>query len=260
MKEIFDISYNEHDDLKAAIVEAIIGSEDRDGLATTHYTPSSMICTRNMYYKRVGKKTSSKRSANLVRINESGTDAHERIQNKLKLLKTLDKCNFEYIDVEKYVKDNKLELEVVKRCGNEVKLYSKKYNIMFLCDGVIYNKKLNKYYILEIKTEVMSTYWKHTKKGEQYIHDKHIPQAAAYSMLFKIPNVVFYYEGRDFCDFELIFKTISDEDIEQVVMNKINIVEHAISNKQLPEKDINSLFENTCKFCEYKLYCKKDTL
>ena len=116
------------------------------------YKPSSMHCIRNMYYQRVGAPQDAGESTyTLVGICNSGTDIHARIQQSV-----LDMANngidCEYVNVADYVRTHELtDLQIVKEPDfehgdYETKLFNTKYNISFLCDGIIRYK--GKYYIL----------------------------------------------------------------------------------------------------------------
>ena len=158
------------------------------------YKPSSMNCIRNMYYQVTGQEQDDGETPyTLVGICNSGSDIHERIQGYVARMKDND-IDCEYVDVGEYVKSRGLEdIEVVSKQGMETKLYHKKYNVSFLCDGII--RYRGKYYILELKTE--SAYKWQGRKG---VDPKHYNQGTAYSMMLEIPQVVFIYINRDILD------------------------------------------------------------
>jgi hypothetical protein len=96
----------------------------------------------------------------------------------------------EWVDVEEYVKSHNLtDLEIRAKTGTETKLYNKKYNMSFMCDGIV--KYKGKYYVIEIKTEISSKFF--SREG---VDSKHYNQARAYSLNFDIPDVIFIYIRR----------------------------------------------------------------
>lgn len=101
--------------------------------------------------------------------------------------------NCEWLDVGEYLKENKVtDPQVISKIGNETKLYSKKYNMRFMCDGLI--KYNGEYYIVEIKTESTHKFNRHTDAWAD-----HKLQATCYSMTIGVPKVIFIYEDRDNC-------------------------------------------------------------
>lgn len=65
--------------VRSAIVEQDVLREPSKA-----YSPSSMKCARNMFYKRSGYETDPEpREYNMIGITESGTDRHDRLQNQI---------------------------------------------------------------------------------------------------------------------------------------------------------------------------------
>lgn len=215
-----------------------------------HYIPSSIVCPRNMYYRKVNKPRIKDRSHIQINIAKSGEYAHLRIQENIKKMYDYNGV-WQFIDVAEYVKNNDLNLDIVDIKQHEVKLYSPEYDISFLCDGILYNTKLDEYYILEIKTETMAKFYKHDE-----IREEHIDQAITYAMLFNIKNVLYLYEGRDFCQIKVIPYTVTDSEIDQRIIRKISYVNSCIEKDELP--DVDYKIESVCKWCPYAKYCKKD--
>ena len=104
-----------------------------------------MNCIRNMWYQVNGSdQDDGQTTYSLIGICNSGSDIHERIQKAVCAMKD-NGMDCEYVDVETYVKDNGLkDIDIVSKQGMETKLYHKKYNMSFLCDGII--KYHGKYY------------------------------------------------------------------------------------------------------------------
>lgn len=213
------------------------------------YKPSSMKCIRNMYFQVIGAETDGERTdACLVGICESGTDRHERIQNAVCCMKEFG-IDCEYIDVAKFVEEQKLEhIEVRGQSGFETKLYNKALNISFMCDGII--KYRGKYYILEIKTESVYKWSSRTNVAEE-----HISQGTAYSVSLGIDEVMFVYESRDTCDKKAYILIVTPQ-MKQELVDKISVCDNYVLDQSVPPKP-EDLPRRVCNYCNYKNECKK---
>ena len=216
------------------------------------YKPSSLHCIRNMYFQITGAQSETDRATSeLIGICESGTDRHERIQNAVSHMKdTGIEC--EYINVGEYVLSKQsngqlLDLEVVSQQGNETKLYNKKLNMSFLCDGII--KYKGRYYILEIKTESSSKFW-----NRKDVNPDHVLQGTAYALNFDINKVIFLYECRDNCSKKTFMLTVSDE-MKMDLVGKITECDDYVSRFELPPKPID-ISKKACEYCPYVNLCK----
>ena len=217
------------------------------------YKPSSLHCMRNMYYQIIGEtvEQNSAITSDFICICESGTARHNDIQNSIIHMKDVG-IDCEYIDVANYIKEHNLpNIEVIEKCGNETKLYNSKYNIRFLCDGII--KYKNKYYIFEFKTET-SFKW----NSRQDVDDGHKLQATAYSLSLGINEVIFLYENRDICTKKCYLFNVTDTMISDLI-NKISICDKYVSKHIVPPKPID-LSSKYCKYCDYLNVCRKDDL
>jgi hypothetical protein len=162
----------------------ILDKEGKDKPSQS-YKPSSLNCLRQMYYQMVAADMDgSESSPNLIRICESGTDAHERIQFIISKMKEKG-FDCEYLDVADYIKEYNIpDIEIIKKQGFETKLFHKKYKLRFLCDGLIRYK--GKLYILEIKTE---SQFKHS--GRDFVAKEHEAQGTAYCSIISRPSIIF---------------------------------------------------------------------
>lgn len=214
------------------------------------YKPSSMNCIRQSYYQIIGApRDISNSSYSLIGICNSGTDIHSRTQIAVDCMKD-NGMDCEYIDVADFVKQRNLEyLTVVSKNGMETKLYHKKYNMSFLCDGIIRYK--GHYYILEIKTE--SSYKFMNRKD---VDESHYNQATAYSLAFGIDQVLFVYISRDVLDMKAFMFNVTDE-MKQNLIGYIDECDGYISRLIAPPKP-EDVAKKTCSYCEYKSQCKKD--
>lgn len=219
----------------------------RTYIPSKSFKPSGISsCKRSLYYELSGYYPDIEPpDYALTGICESGTDRHETIQNYVMRMKNYH-IDCEWIDVGQYIKENNIpDVTVISQQGNETKLYSSKYNLRFLCDGLI--KYKGEYYILEIKTESANKFSQHTEPWAE-----HIQQATCYSMVLKVPRVMFLYENRDVCTKKGMLVTVTDlmiKTVEDIIWDVTDYVLDEI----LPPKE-----EDKCKYCKYKNQCRKD--
>lgn len=212
------------------------------------YKPSSMNCMRNMYYQVMGVEPESESNYTMIGICEAGTDRHERIQNAISKMQD-NGFDCTYVDVAEYVKSRGLDeyLDIVDKQGNETKLYDRKRNISFLCDGII--KYHGKYYIVEFKTE-SSFKWR-DRKG---VDPKHYNQARTYSLELKLSDVIFVYINRDICDMKSYMYSVTMEEREEI-KNLIKECQTYVDKQEVPPVDVNS---KNCMYCGYRYLCNGD--
>lgn len=212
------------------------------------YKPSSLNCIRNMYFQIVGAEQDEERaSAALIGICESGTDRHLRIQNAISKMKDIG-IDCEYIDVSTFIKMRQLaDLEVVSVCDYETKLFHKKLNLRFMCDGII--KYKSQYYILEIKTASIYKW-----QGQTDVMDNHLLQGTCYCLCFGIDQVMFLYENRDNCIKKAYVLNVTD-DMKYSVISKIEECDSYVSKLIPPPKP--DIEKKECNYCAYKTACKK---
>lgn len=234
-------------DLKRSI-EMTADKDQR--LPSKTYKPSSMNCIRASYYQIMGiQPDESSSSYSMVGICNSGTDIHVRIQTAVEMMKD-NGMDCEYIDVAEYVKSRNLDyLNIVSRNGMETKLYHKKLNMSFMCDGII--KYKSHYYILELKTE--SSYKFMNRKG---VDPSHYHQGTAYSIAFNIPEVLFVYINRDVLDMKA-FMFVPTDEMKHELIGYIEECDGYVSRHIAPPKPEN-VTKKACGYCMYKKQCRKD--
>lgn len=249
------------------IEEAIVKLEP-DYKPSIYYKPSSLICMRQMYFTRKGvEPEDEKKTAAGIGICESGTDRHDRIQRVLAKMKELG-MEFEYIDVETYVKEHNLtDIEIIEKKGMETKCFNKRYNISFLTDGIIRYIPDNSYYIFEYKTEISNKF--RNREQEEITHRT---QAACYSLSFHIDDTLFIYENRDVCEKKVFLYHSDYTEQKTKVIDKIKKCEEYLANNTIPpkltNKDIDPNFvggrdrvsgpsAKICQYCKYKKECSK---
>lgn len=226
-----------------------IEEEDRSSVRTPtqSYKPSGISgCIRSLYYQLTGVAPDDTDSGvNLIGICESGTDRHERIQDYISIM-SKHNINCEWLDVGKYLKSNNVtDPEILSKVGNETKLYSHKYNMRFMCDGLI--KYNDEYYIVEIKTESTHKFNRHTDAWPD-----HKLQATCYAMTIGVPKVLFIYEDRDNCTKKGYLVEVN-ELMKNRIESIIDCVNTFIVNKEVPPREVHK-----CKYCKYQNQCMKD--
>lgn len=220
-------------------------------LPSKTYKPSGMNCIRASYYQLTGVQPDpSSSSYSLVGICNSGTDIHVRIQTAVaNMINTNMECI--YINVAEFVKQRNLDyLNIVSQNGMETKLYHKKLNLSFMCDGII--KYKNHYYILELKTE--NSYKFINRKD---VDNSHYNQATAYSLAFGIDEVLFVYISRDVLDMKAFMFKVTD-DMKQNLIGYIEECDGYVKRQIAPPKPEN-VSKKACSYCSYKTQCKKDS-
>lgn len=240
--------------VEEAFLDNLIRCIEQNEIATKrkpsqYYKPSAMHCIRDMYFQRIGEEADNiPPSYNLVGICNSGTDTHIRIQTAVSLMKEYG-FDCEYVDVGKYVKSRKLkDIEVISQNGMETKLFNKKYNISFLCDGVIKYKK--HYYILEIKTEASFKWNNRTAPAEE-----HANQVTSYSISLNLPEVIFLYVNRDNLSMKA-YKYIPTDEQKQNLIGLIENCEGYVQRHIVPPKP-EGMGGKSCQYCGYKSACRK---
>lgn len=218
-------------------------------LPSRTYKPSGMNCIRQSYFQLTGT-IPDKGDSNytLVNICNSGTDTHARIQGYVAGMKA-NGMDCEWINVADYVKQRGLDyLDIVSQNGMETKLYHKKLNISFLCDGII--KYQNHYYILELKTESIYKW-----QNRQGVDESHYKQATAYSIALQIPEVLFVYINRDILDMKSFMFEPTNE-MKQDLIGYIETCDEFVKAMKVPPKPVD-VTKKTCSYCMYKTACEK---
>lgn len=231
------------------LVSVICKSEKKKEISQT-YKPSSLMCVRNMYYQIMGAiPTDTPNDEGLIGMADTGTHRHEFLQRHILKMQEFG-IDCEWVNVEDYVNEHckQLGTEVVEKKGFEYKCYNSKYNMRFLCDGIIKYKGV--YYILEIKTEGSYKWTKRTG-----VDDKHKPQACCYSLCFGIDKVLFLYENRDSFSKKTYLYKPTQHEIQEEVIDKIEKCESYVKDCLPPPKTDN---KRICAYCPYVQLCKKE--
>lgn len=236
-------------DLKNSIEKAAMQNSRKPSQT---YKPSGMNCSRQMVYQVLGidPDSSGKSSYQLEGICESGTDRHVRIQEAIQNIPNILNVDCEYINVADFVQQRGLtDLEIVGQSGMETKLYHKKLNMSFMCDGII--KYKSKYYIFEFKTEMSNKFFKRTD-----VDPSHYNQATAYSIAFGINNVLFVYENRDTLDKKAFIRNVT-ADMKSELIGKIEYCDEYVKKLKAPPRPTD-VTKKACSYCAYKEQCERD--
>lgn len=230
-----------------ADLKSTVSSLNPPSRGSNYYKPSSMNCQRQMYFTRIEAPLDVAVSDySGVRIPETGTASHERIQYYVSHMKD---CNIdcEYVDVTEYVEEHNLDyLEITGKKEFETKLFDTRYKVSFLCDGIIKYKGV--YYILEIKTE---TDMKGANRAD--CDPKHHAQVTCYSLALGIDKVMWIYEERNFCVPKCFMSIITDEEREKFA-NYLLETEEYVSKGEVPAGTSEVRY---CTYCNFKTECKK---
>lgn len=214
---------------------------------SAHVKPSSLNCLRLIYFDKIQAPIDAYITEySSQRICETGTNSHEAIQYYVTQMKVHGKdCT--YIDVEQFVKERGLTyLEIKRKSGFETHLYDTRYDISFLCDGIILYK--GNYYILEIKTET-------DLKGmdREGADPSHRRQSICYSLSLGINKVMWLYEERNFCVPKTFLTTVTEQERVQLIMD-LEFVEQCVKDLNPPPKCTSRKY---CQYCNYKTICKQ---
>lgn len=234
-------------DLKRSIE---LDADNGYSLPSKTYKPSVMNCIRASYYQVSGiEPDKSNANYTLVGICNSGTDIHVRIQTSVVQMKE-NGMDCEYVPVDEFIKARHIkDINIVGISGMETKLYHKKLNLSFMCDGII--KYKNHYYILELKTE--STYKFMNRKD---VDPSHYNQATAYSLAFGIDQVLFVYINRDVLDMKAFMFDVTGE-MKEGLVGYIEDCDNYVRRMIVPPKPEN-VSKKACTYCIYKTQCRKD--
>lgn len=231
-------------DFESTIIKC---KQENKRIGSKYYKPSNIGCIRQYFFMYNDyPEEDSDTPYFLEDIMDSGTDRHIRIQNQVQ---SMSRFNYdcEWVDVEDYIKEKKLDyLTIVSKTATETKLFDTRYNLSFMCDGVIKYKGI--YHILEIKTETQEKW-----RPQSDVKLDHHSQAICYCLSLQIYSVYYIYENRNICmkkyyDFEVANPMI------QELINRIETSNKAIEDNIPP---IVNKDEINCDYCRYKKLCQK---
>lgn len=206
-------------------------------VASQTISPSGLACQVACALKLKGiMQDPQKESFQSRCFTDCGEDRHKRIQE------FLSQTSY-WVDVEKYVKDNNLDLDVIRHDDYEVLLQHKTLPIRFKCDGMLFIE--GNYYVLEIKTERGQVNAFRTSYDP-----KHQKQGITYTLLLKTNRILWLYEGREMLEQKPFVQIVTEDEKQEMYKYLKQIVDNVDSIENL-SKD-----EKGCGYCPYKTYCK----
>lgn len=213
---------------------------------STYFSPSSMKCGRNMYYKKRGITPEDGYTPYfMVGIQEIGDFRHHKLQS---IISQLCYDGFEWVDIEEYIKIKELnDIHYNGQDGFEAILKDKKNHLSFRCDGLL---KINGiYYLLEIKTE---SHLKFDKRKE--VAKEHLAQITAYGLALEVDKAIFIYENRSNSMLKTFEIDIPLKDKMELQDKIKDVLCHDLMNTPPPaeKSSIN------CSYCRYKTECESD--
>ena len=164
-----------------------------------------------------------------------------------------------YEDVGEYIKENNIDLEVVEPSDfehgvYETKFYSKKYNVRFLCDGLLSytDKRGNKeYMIFEIKTCGRNKFY-----ALKDVLDEHKDQGICYCTLLGVKKELFFYSERDMMGKKAFIFEPTEKDKEALI-KKLEYGNECVQNNIVPKKPSESADNKFCQYCNYQHICQQ---
>ena len=244
-------------DFELALQQGIVRYNNRGGqrIPSPYYTPSSLVCQRQMYYRRSGvQQEEDTADYNSIEMAETGTARHEAIQRVLLYMSTLKDSDWEYVDVGEYVKRRNLPLEVLEQHGAETHLRDNVNHLSFMVDGLLYHRTTGEYVLFEFKN-VISFKWNKVQKTKKVLPDHH-NQVITYCKVLGLNKAFVVYENRDTCAL-LVPETFEvTEQMKDELFYHINETEAYFEADKIPPMYNGNL--DPCKYCRYKKRCWED--
>lgn len=244
------------EDFNKAYLE--IEEERQQETPTDYYRPSSLGggCKRMLAFQRWGVEqdkadVNDEWTYNLIRITESGTDRHTRIQDVIFKMEQMG-IELENLDVEEVIREAQLrgiKSEFIEWDSErkEARCSNKDINVYFKADGVF--KYKGKEVLLEIKSANGFKFNKLVKLDTP--HEDHIRQDTCYGMGLGIDYVLYIYEDNNFKKLWVKLYKITDED-KQFIIDKVKDTNYFVDNHIVPPME-----KDKCMYCRYKQECTK---
>lgn len=227
--------------------------------SSNYYTPSSMSCQRNMYYKRVEAPTDDTRSGyQIIGMSATGTGRHENIQEVLEAMQKYG-LPWKYWDVEEWLKmhrwpyDKCKNLVVVAKHGGETLIRDDVLKLSFKCDGIVeYLKPVpDPFYLFEFKNQISFS-----ASNKRAVDEKHYSQVRTYCLEFELSHALVTYENRDNCALIVPETFIVTEEDKQKQLSFILDTEGYVERKIVPPCPPKT--QKLCQYCKYKGQCMRD--
>lgn len=225
--------------------------EDRDRPRHQTFAPSQMRCDRVSWFRLRGTHPDVQKKPDRT-INftaQVGTACHESIQSTLQ-----DALGDDWRSVQSWVDANPdlfkdYDWDIEQKGYESMISMRKPYPVRFACDGIVYFE--GKIRLLEIKTSEYSS-WQDLMAPKP----KHLDQIKTYSMLLRIPDVIFLYQDRQYGEvkcFEVSVLEYEWTDLQQRMTRVMELAEANIAPEGLPVGDPDC----TPSMCPYRETCKQ---
>lgn len=235
-----------------------------------------MVCERAMVLGRMGAKQDDMDKYQVIGMAKTGTARHEHMQAAMVKAFPVD-GDWEYVDVADYItKMGITDVKVVSKQGYETKLFHEGLNLSFLCDGILYHRPTDRYFLFEFKNQASPktrvkgenpNYNPNDGKSKKIIwmdkvdmeekDSEYIPQIRTYCYCLKLNWVMYVCEARDFCKLikPMCFKVTDKQKQEQA--DRLLRCECMFEKGELPPQIEDSTFitEYCRKKCNYKESC-----
>lgn len=228
--------------------------ERNEKIPSTSFKPSGMHCERTMYFVGKGYKPKAQQvHYNWNEAANTGSLRHEAIQTVLENMTNDPRYDWKYLDVGEYVENKHkqglcLDVEVGEKQGMETHLYNKRYNLSFLCDGIVQQKSTGEYFLFEFKNKKSEKF----KKEQWCFPMEHYDQVVVYCMCLDLEKVFLLMEDRNTLELSCPETFTVTNEMKENMKAKIDRVLDCISKEVLPTKSSN---QGDCFFCPYKEYC-----
>ena len=216
-----------------------------------YYHPSQIydMCILQEYYRRIYKTDSVDESDFYMRLMAgAGTAAHKHFQEHIFGPAKVLIGDWHCANCANAIGTDCAMPDKCTFCGarrpniiyKEVDVLDKKLKVRGRADGIL---ALEEDCLLEMKTKGLTAFPKVTKPSR-----KELFQVNIYMHLLELDECMFVYISRDNYDFKFI-PTKKDPSVVNEVLNKIETIETAFQDKEVPRKDDGRPFRR-CRKCD----------
>lgn len=244
----------------AALTTSIEDKElSRNRKPSKSYSPSGLNCIRQMFYKRMQTPMDKHPVAYTdTGMADTGTRRHEAIQEVLIYMSQQKSSRFLYIDVATYISEKQkrgkcVNLTVTGVYGAETALWDKQRDIKFRCDGIIYDKVTEKFYLFEFKNQISFK-----AAGKPSVDAEHYNQIITYCALLDLNEAFVVYENRDTCELYCPEVYVVNDYDKAQLLSRIDECEKYVTNCKRPPVPTDAVSLGSCKWCNYKQQCAFD--
>lgn len=238
-------------DVKSAIVRYNMVTKRKPSV---YYKPSSLVCMRQMFFTRLEyPQDDTPSDYQMIGMADTGTRRHEAIQEVLLAMKDMG-YDWEYVNVADYVREQQEQgkcknLRIGQQEGAETHLYDDTLMLSFRVDGIIKQLSTNEYYLFEFKNQTSFKY-----AGKKAVDLAHVDQVTCYCMELCLDKALVLYENRDLTELNCpeVFNVTTE--MKTNMANKLTECENFVLRREVPKKHST---DKPCRFCSYKVVCRK---